>query len=378
MANKLNFRNKFFPIIATAILPAVILFLSSGCAILGPAREGYTPKNQATLEKLISKQRYHKAGRYLEKMALGEDNRNYISQRRRLARLTSELEKDINKKVTARIDLGDYAGAIDIVNGALKKVPENELLLGLDRRLRKERDRRLAATERNLLLSEAEYQLSQLEWREEQALLDHPSLYSRWRMRSIKSSLNSLHPDLIDCGKEALGSRQNNIAERCLHMASIIKKSKVVDQLLGQISTDGSGQPLVPLSEAKKIRPASATAPPFLKMEAKLKTEIEKGELLKAYATLAELSRFPGKEEQINRYRLQLDTDKRTMITELLQQGASLYRIGNIAEARSKWQEVLLLDPENHTALEKIARADKVLKKLQYLQELQQKTPADQ
>lgn len=378
MVNKLDLRNKFIPVTVTALILIVILFLAPGCAILGPAHKGYTPKNQATLEKLVSEKLYHKAGRYLEKMDLGENNKNYKSQRRRLVRLTSELEKEVSKKVTARIDLGDYAGAIDIVKRALKKIPENEILLGLDQSIRKERDRRLASTERNLLLSEAEYMLSQLEWHEEQALLNHPSLSSRWRMSSIKSSLNSLHPDLIDCGKEAIGTRQNNIAERCLHMAAMIKKSKIVDQLLGQINTNGNGQSLVPLSGAKKSRPASATAPPFLEMEAKLQEEIEKGELLKAYATLAELSRFPAKQEQINRYRQQLDTDKRTRITELLRQGTSLYRIGNIAEARSTWQKVLDLDPDNHTANEKITRADKVLNKLQYLQELQQKEPDGQ
>jgi tetratricopeptide (TPR) repeat protein len=378
MVNKLNFRNIFIPITATALLPAVILLLASGCAFLGPGKAGYTPKNQAVLENLLSEQQYYKAGRYLEKMALGKNNKNYISQRRRLIRLTSELEKDVAEKVTARVDMDDYASAIDIINRALKKVPESKIVLDLDRSLHKERDRRLAVTEQNLLLSKAEYMLSQLEWHEEQALLDHPSLFSRWQMSSIKRSLNSLHPDLIDCGKKARETKQQHIAERCLHMAAMIKKSKVVDQLLDQINTDGAGQSIVPLSEAKKSRPASATAPPFLEMEAKLKAEIEKGELLKAYATLAELSRFPGKREQMTRYRQQLDTDKRTRITQLLQQGASLYRISNIAEARSKWQEVLRLDPDNHTANEKIARADKVLKKLQYLKESQQKIPTSQ
>jgi tetratricopeptide (TPR) repeat protein len=378
MSNRSDRRDKIDSRTRTAFLIGVLLFLATGCAVLAPAEKGYTPKNQEILDKLVSEQRYHKAGQYLERMALGENNKNYISQRRRLVRLTHELEKEVSKKATARIDLGDYAGAIDIVSGALKKVPENEIIMALDRNIRKERDRRLATTERNLLLSRAEYLLSQLEWHEEQALLDHPSLSSRWRMSSIKSSLDALHPDLINCGKEAIGTRHNNIAERCLHIAAMVKKSKVIDRLLDQVNTNGNGQSLVPLSEAKKTRPASATAPPFLNMEARLKEEIEKGELVKAYATLTELSRFPGKEEQINRYRQQLDSNKKARIAELLQQGASLYRIGNIVEARSKWQEVLKLDPENHAANEKIARADKVLNKLQHLKDLQQKKPAEQ
>ena len=75
MVNKLDLRNKFTPVTVTALMLIVILFLAPGCAILGPSREGYTPKNQATFDKLVSEKLYHKAGQYLEKMALDENNK---------------------------------------------------------------------------------------------------------------------------------------------------------------------------------------------------------------------------------------------------------------------------------------------------------------
>ena len=66
----------------------------------------------------------------------------------------------------------------------------------------------------------------------------------------------------------------------------------------------------------------------------------------------------------------QLDKAKESRIAKQLEEGASLYRRGKISEARRTWQKVLALDPQNQTAIEKVARADKVLKSIQELQKV--------
>lgn len=372
-------RNIILVKITTAgLILFALLFLTPGCTLLSPPPGGNTPENQLTLKKLVSAKKYHRALNYLQKMQLDETSSTYQSQHRRITRLIRNLEQEVVKKTTEMTVQGNYAAAIKIVGQALEDIPESGKLLELRSSLEKARDKRMLNTRHNLLLSEAEYQISQLEWHEEQALLKKSSLFSRWRIRGMKNSLKSLHPDLIECAREELAARQVDIAERCLHMAAMIEDSEVVNQLLSQIKSGESGSALVPLSEEKKIRPASATAPSFLQMEAKLKKELEAGELLKAHATLAELTRFPGKEEQLKTYRQLLDHKQEKRITRLLQEGSELYRLGKIAQARDAWRKVLTLDPDNHTANEKIVRADKVLKRIEDLQKAQQKSSAEQ
>lgn len=372
-------RNIILVKITTAgLILVALLFLSSGCTLLGPPPGGNTPENQLALKKLVSAKKYHRALSYLQKMQLDETSATYQSQHRRITRLIRNLEQEVVKQTTEMTVQGGYAEAIEIVDRALEDIPESGKLLELRSALKQARDKRMLNTRYNLLLSEAEYQISQLEWHEEQALLRKSSLFSRWRVRGMKNSLKSLHPDLIECATEALAARQGDIAERCLHMAAMIEDSEVVNRLLSQIKSGESGSALVPLSEEKKIRPASATAPSFLQMEAKLKNEIEAGELLKAFATLADLTRFPGKEDQLKTYRQLLDQKKENRVTKLLQEGSELYRLGKIAQARDAWQKVLDLDPNNHTANEKIVRAEKVLKRIEALQKTQQKSSAEQ
>ena len=361
-----------------AIISIAILILASGCALIGAPQQGDTPENKQAIEHLISKKKYHQALSYLDKMQLDEISVAYTSQHRNITRLIRNLEKEVVKKTTDMTVQGNYAEAIEIVDHALEYIPESKKLLNLSSSFRLEKDKRLSTTRHNLFLSEAEHQISQLEWHEEKALLEKPSAFSRWQMKRRKSSLKSLRPELIECAREALGTQQNDIAERCLHTAAMIYSSATVNRLLSQITSDNDGSSLVPLSEEKKIRPASATAPSFLEMEAKLQKELEEGNLPEASATLAELARFPGKEEQLTRYRQILDDKKNNRIDGLLKDGSDLYRTGKIAQAREAWLKVLELDPNNHTANEKIARADKVLQRIEDLQKSQQKTPSGQ
>lgn len=363
---------------AATTIPIIVLLLATGCTLLTAPPKGYTPENQQALEKLVTEKKYQRALTYLEQMQLDENGKTYKTQQRRITSLISNFEQEVVRQTTDRTVLGDYAGAIEIVDQALGKIPLNKKLLGLSVSLKKTRDKRLANTSHNLLLSKAEYLISQLEWHEEEALLEKPSFLSRWRLNGIRNSLESLHPDLITCARKALAARQDDVAERCLHTAAMIDNSAIVNQLFSQITSNEVGSSLVPLSEEKKIRPASATASSFLEIEEKLKKEIEEGYLLKAYETLTELTSFPGKEEAVNKYRQILDNKKGNRIAKHLKEGSDLYRNGRIAEAREAWRKVLKLEPNNHTANEKVARADKVLQRIEYLQKSQKKTPTEQ
>ncbi|MEN8142661.1 MAG: hypothetical protein ABFQ82_03575, partial [Thermodesulfobacteriota bacterium] len=285
---------------SSAILPVVILLLATSCTLLTAPQRGYTPENQQTLEKLLSGEEYQRALIYLDKMQLDENDKAYKSQQRRITRLRESLEREVVKKTTDMTVQGDYAEAIELVDQAMDSIPQSTKLINLSDTLREARDKRLVVTRHNLLLSEAEHLISQLEWHEEKTLLKKPSIFSRWRINRMKNLLESLHPELIDCAKQALAANRGDIAERCLHTAAMIDNSTMINQMLSQITNDEEGSALVPLSEEKKIRPASATAPSFLEIEAKLKKEIAEEKLLQAYETLAELTSFPGKEEQLN------------------------------------------------------------------------------
>ncbi len=367
-----------FKLRVSAMIPFAVLLLATGCAFLGVPQQGDTPENQQAIEHLIAKKKYHLALSYLDKMQLDETSVAYTSPHRRITRLIRNLEQETVKKATDMSVQGNYAEAIEIVDHTLEYIPESKKIIDLSSSLKKSRNKRLANASHNLLLSETEYLISQLEWHEEEALLTKQSLLTRWQMGRIKRSLKSLRPDLVDCAEQALASNQEDIAERCLHLASMIEESAEIDKLLNKISVNEKGSPLVPLSDEKKIRPPSATSTTFLEIEERLKKEIDSENLTRAYKTLAELKSFSGKEKQLSIYQQVLDRKKANRIERHLQQGSDLYRNDNISQARDEWLKVLELDPNNHTANEKIDRADKVLRRIEDLQKSQQKEPSRQ
>lgn len=363
------------------LLGVILLVFTTGCVAMDYSKGGSEQQKQAKLEKLVSKQDYHKALVYLNKVGQEKDSEVYKSEYQRITLLMEEIETDVTKKAASLTEVNDLLGAAILVEQALEKIPESEKLLKLNDSLRQERKKRFAENERSLLLSNGEHLISQLQYRGEQAKLEKPSSKINGQIKRMEKSLAALYPDLLVCGQQTIDLKQYDVAGKCLEMAGKINDSEEVNQLLARIDSIAQETEVVVkngdvaiLAETKKSKPAAVLASSFLELEKKLEHEIAQGELLKAYGYLAKLEKLPGKKEQIENYRRRLDKFREKRIATKLEEGSGLYRSGKISEARSRWQDVLALDPENQIAREKIIRADKVLKSIQDLQKTQQKT----
>ena len=211
-----------------AIIFVLIIALSSGCAALNPDPTARQKAKMEAMEKQIASRNYHKALLLLKRAEPTENTKSYRSQRRRIDSLVNILETETEQGAINRSELNDLRDAINILDQTLKKIPKSALLQEMRHDLVRERDIRLAESARNLLLSEAEYLFTQLEWYGEQEQLRKPSFWRRWRKSRITKNLRSLHGDLLLCGQEALAARQEPIAERCLQMAKMIDETKVV------------------------------------------------------------------------------------------------------------------------------------------------------
>lgn len=359
---------------------ALLLFVASGCVLLNFTPEGTPQENQVALKKLIEGHDYHKALIYLDKIKEEMADKDYQAKQQRIKQLVGYFESDVEEKSASLAELGDLLAAITIVEQAVAKLPESVKLAELSSNLRQEQQMRLAENERIMLLSEAGYLLARDDYFSSLAKVKKPSRQEVEQLRVIKKQLDDLHPGLLECGQQTFDLGQYDIAEECLRIAQQIINSELAGKLLARldevISTDGDQPdevPIMVLAATKKAKPAAALAESFLEIETKLKKEIDQGELLAAYDSLAKIETYPDKGAQAVNYRKILDELKAGRIARQQEEGAILYRRGKISQARTVWQQILLLEPENVTVREKIVRAEKVLKSVQDLQKEQNK-----
>jgi hypothetical protein len=300
--------------------------------------------------------------------------------------LINDLEKVTAEQAAELLARNEPAAALQVVDQALVKIPASARLQDLKSNLRQEIERRKNAAERALLISRVTYLASQLQGNRELALLREPSWFGNWRLEAMADALAAYRPALLNCGRQALAAAENEVAERCLQLARDIEASETVDLLLAQARIEipePEPAPVVesipePLAEVKKTRPAPPPGPSPAELESKLQEEIARNDLRQAYATLAELEKTPEAAELWRNYKTRLDQIRVRLVAKYLEDAANQYRGNRIAQARETWLRVLDLEPDNQTARDKIARADKVLRKLRDLQAEQQKTPTAQ
>ncbi|MCA1765755.1 MAG: hypothetical protein LC633_05845 [Desulfobulbaceae bacterium] len=358
-----------------------ILFAVPGCALLDYSERADRQGREAKLERLVAAREYHAARRLLEQMTPAGAGEEYESRRRRLSRLAGEYVSEIEHNATVRLREDDLFAAIVMVEQALGKIPENEELLRFRAELHQERDRRLAANERKMLADEAEYLYSRIQGYARMAELEKLSSGTRRRIHKMEETLVKLHPALIACGRQALELEDYEVAGRCLAAAGKIDDSdQAVMQLKERLATteaagmgEGGGAEtgLVYIAQSSKVKSAEAREVSFRTLEEQLKLAIGNGELVEAEKIQAELEKFSGRDEVLAEYRRQLDQARERRIAEQMESGSELYRAGRIKEARAVWRQILILDPDNRLAGEKIARADKVLASIRDLKKAQ-------
>jgi len=367
-----------------------ILLVFNGCAVLDYAADVSRQRQEEKLEILISKQEYHKALLLLDKIKPAASGEFYKSQRQEIIKLIDGFAGKTERNAMKQAEADDLLGAITLVKEALQKIPGNDKLLRLSSELNQERDQQLTANQLAVLANKAEYLYSRLQCYGDQAKLEKLSGREIRKKRNIKESLASLHPALVDCGRQAIELEDYEIAGRCLMIADKIDDSGSTSQLMTRLEERFSKEekaaekydaanigdnPLVCIVENKKIMPAEALSASFNELEKKLRSEIEGGKLVEAYRSLTKLEKFSNRNEEVSRYRKQLDKIREKSIAEKMERSSDLYRRGKIKEAREVWQQILLLDPENRIVKGKIARADVVLESIRDLQSGKKSSP---
>jgi len=366
------------------IVLGLMLLLAGGCAIHSTRPEDGPRTGEDHLEKLLAGQQYQQALEFLPGLASAMDSAAYEAENLRVLALINDLETETESRSSVLLAQNKPFAALEVVDRALRKIPASSRLLELQSNLRQKIAKRKKDAEWALLISRADYLSDQLREYRELALLQKPSWFTNWRLAAFADNLATFRPQLVECGREALAAAKSEVAERCLQLAGEIEASETVEQLLAQARASKPGpetepepaagaEPILePVAKAKKNRPAPPAGSSLAELENRLQAEIAREDLKQGYATLSSLAEIPNATELWRNYKTQLDRTRARLVAKYLEDATAHYRGGKIAQAREDWLLVLELEPDNQTARQKLARADRVLRNLRGLQETQQ------
>ncbi len=186
------------------------------------------------------------------------------------------------------------------------------------------------------------------------------------RLKKLESRLDSKRKQLIFCAERQVDT-ELKLARRCVEAAKIIHLSIQVQNLLTKIEQQQTG-----IKSKIKVNEAETRNTLLMKARAHLR-ERSYYEAVKILEPII----LQGKTDQdVNILMDEAITGRNLQVLQLISHGDRLYREEQIENALSIWKEAALLNPSQSDVKLRIARAQKVLNKLQEIRSGENKSPS--
>jgi len=346
------------PFPATLLRSALLLLLLtslSGCAYLA----SFSSNLPETIEHQIAAGEYGKALDTLRWIKPDHPHYARLMRLREIARRqAAELEKHTLSE-TARLEKqGDWHGAEQRYVKALERYPQSEKLRQAHTAFLARRARYLHKLELALLMNRANWLIQNAPIRTEVVRV-LPEDYRRYpALRDYDRQVRKTARRLDKCLHEALEEKRAKLLEACLEL-----RLKLDPQHLDKTLIDSARKTLAAYRYRLQRKENDTTR--------ELITELKQGysheNLLRARRHLDRLSKQPQTDPVSRKLRRELETQFRQGIEQGIAAGRRRYSHGDVAGALAIWQSLAKIDPGNEKLADHIARAERVLEKLERL-----------
>lgn len=275
---------------------------------------------------------------------------------------------------------GEWYAAERTLEHALTYLPEHDRLQQALDTTTRQRQAQIQQTRDQALAAEAQYELARRTTLREQARQQAADPLHDWRLSRNTSRLEALAQPLRDCASRNLERDALELAERCLELAAQIRDDAFVQDTRQALQARRASQEQE-TTQAAAPTPAQNRAAngnnraQERELRARLTRAMNAGDLTQARAITRELIGLKGRTPQLRDLQRSLDTAIQAQIDSLHKLANEHYRSQRYQEARSTWEEVLKLDPQDPQARALIERADRVIQKLESLHQ-EEENPA--
>lgn len=290
---------------------------------------------------------------------LQKDHPDYKKIKARIPAINKNKKNYINKTIKTANSLkakNQWQEAIDELTLALILIPGDKKLTAEYDSLTTERDIRINELRKMMLIRKA------------RTLLQYASVYQKLKQLipndySAQREIDEYNRErediaelLMSCSNHALTRRDYFLATECLSLSNQLISSKEKQQLLKTA-----------VANRKKLDKKRRSKQLLINFH-KAKTSQDYASARYNIEILLDLD--PNDKTYI-KLKKQLETDINNHLKNDIQQGKLLYSKGNISQALEIWESLLQIDPGNDELIALIARAKKVNRKIEKLEQSQ-------
>ncbi|MCW9013504.1 MAG: hypothetical protein OQL06_06940 [Gammaproteobacteria bacterium] len=333
-----------------AFISIYLVFLGTGCSHYYASQSDLNQR----IDKWLVNHEYAKIENAVAHLSGNHPDYNRIKAR------SSDIDKNKqsfinNTLVTAQKmqSQNNWQQAIDTLDEALRKIPEDTKLLTQHKSIIEQRNNQVIELRKDMLLKRS------------RALIQYKAIYkqleklipedfsAQYDINNYNKEKTEISAELMDCGNHALAEKQYAQAEECFHLSHELIPSK--DKLALLNKTKNRRKIIEDKNRSKELIESYQKA-------------FDKGDFPKARYHLETLIALKPDDQKARQLKARLDKEIHELMTRGIAEGKKHYSEGNIKKAVTIWQELLKTDPKNTELISLLARGKKVSKKIENLE----------
>jgi tetratricopeptide (TPR) repeat protein len=349
-------------------VPLLVLLLSA-CVNM-PLKQ-----NVAEVDLLVANQQY---GRALDILARVDpkapDYSEMAEQRRQIEALAASYEQAIRAQTRQYVEKGNWNAALDLYDDALARLPQSMVLRDGLAQLHQQQNQELERLDTERLLAHGNWLKDTLPTYRQIAQVNPRSRAASQQLERIQQQAVEMANQLTQLGNRALANDDMDTASQTLLLAHQLSDapaiSESVTKLQQRLEARNAEQQQQQSKRQQQAQAVERTRQrEIIQHQSKYMAARSDNDYLAAREQLRHLRRLDPNNPEWKQEQENLDVTITARTEQLFKEGINAYGRGEYEKAAESWRATLDLDPDHKLAKDNLERAERVLDRIQKLQQ---------
>jgi tetratricopeptide (TPR) repeat protein len=336
------------------IATVLMVFAASGCTYV----QNSSSTSLVKIEQLIEQKRYGQAQAILSQIPETEPDYSVVVDLQKRARTQASAYEKLTLKEGKELERRrEWHLAMQRYQLGLKNLLHSAKISAAQEALQNKIDTRVAEVEFDLLMARGEWLIRQLSYQTQLSRLLPEHWLAGFRQDGVKRDARHVAEELGSFGRRAMEQDNFSLADQIFQLSLQLHPDAEIEATRKAL---GTRKRQAVAKDEKDTRKGLSNS------LQRAMTEERLGEASRLANQIEAQGKLNDQELEIIQ---KLGQIIHQQVNENIELGVAHYSQGNYLHAISAWQEVLALEPNNSEATAHIARAERVLKKLERLRQ---------